>query len=154
MAWTKRQYIEQAYEVLGLASYVYDLQPEQWRGGLQKLDLMMTEWNTRGIRVGYPVPSNPNDSELSEVCNCPDAANPAIVSNLAIRIAPSVGKAVPLELLSIANSTFKTVLGYCATPGEIAFGRNIPSGAGNGTGSVYLPQDEALAAGADSTLGV
>ena len=29
MSWTKRQIVEQALEELGLASYVFDMQPEQ-----------------------------------------------------------------------------------------------------------------------------
>ena len=31
MAWTKRQIVTQAFEEIGLASYVFDLEPEQLR---------------------------------------------------------------------------------------------------------------------------
>ena len=30
MGWTKREYVEQAFEEIGLASYVFDLTPEQF----------------------------------------------------------------------------------------------------------------------------
>ena len=51
MGWTKRQYIEQAFEEVGLAAYVFDLTPEQLQSALRKLDAMMAEWNAKGLRL-------------------------------------------------------------------------------------------------------
>ena len=36
MSWTKRQIVEQALEELGLASYVFDMQPEQVESAKRK----------------------------------------------------------------------------------------------------------------------
>lgn len=154
MSWKKRQYIEQAFGAMGLASYVYDLQPEQWRTALNTLDRMMALWDTKGMRVGYPLPSNPDDSQLSDLCECPDIANAAIVPNLAVLLCPEYGKTAALELSSAARDTRVTLAGYCAQPGEIAWGRNIPSGAGNGHSNIYLAQDNPIATGSDSNLGI
>ena len=56
MGWTKRQFIEQAFEEIGLAAYVFDLTPEQLQSALRRLDAMMAGWNTNGIRIGWPMP--------------------------------------------------------------------------------------------------
>jgi hypothetical protein len=54
MGYTKRQFISAAFEEIGLASYVFDLQPEQLQSALRRLDAMMADWNAKGIRLGYP----------------------------------------------------------------------------------------------------
>ena len=38
MAWTKRDFITQAFEEAGLGSYVFDLTPEQLQTALRKLN--------------------------------------------------------------------------------------------------------------------
>ena len=40
MGWTKRQFVTQAFEEIGLASYVFDLTPEQLQSALRRLDAM------------------------------------------------------------------------------------------------------------------
>lgn len=56
MGWTKRQFVTQAFEEIGLASYVFDLTPEQLDSALRRLDTMIASWNALGIRLGYPLP--------------------------------------------------------------------------------------------------
>ena len=55
MSWTKRQFVEQALEELGLASYEFDLQPEQMNSALIKLDAMIAAWASRGLKLNYPL---------------------------------------------------------------------------------------------------
>ena len=57
MSWTKRQFINAALEEIGLASYVFDIQPEELESALRRLDAMMADWNAKGIRIGYPLSS-------------------------------------------------------------------------------------------------
>ena len=38
MGWTKRQFVTQAFEEIGLAAYVFDLQPQQLDSALRKLN--------------------------------------------------------------------------------------------------------------------
>jgi hypothetical protein len=59
MGYSKRQFISAAFEEIGLASYVFDLQPEQLQSAMRRLDAMMADWNGKGIRLGYPLPSAP-----------------------------------------------------------------------------------------------
>ena len=89
MGWTKRQFIEQAFDEIGLASYAFDLGPEQMQSALRRLDTMLAAWNALGIRLAYPLPSSPQDSDLDEQTNVPDSSNEAIYTNLAIKLAPA-----------------------------------------------------------------
>jgi hypothetical protein len=61
VAWTKREFVVQAFSEIGLASYVYDLQPEQLQTALNRLDSMLATWNGlsspgRGERGHLPEP--------------------------------------------------------------------------------------------------
>ncbi len=94
MGYTKRQYIEAALTEIGLADYVFNSTPQDLQTALRRLDGMMAEWNERGIRLGYPLPLSPQQSDLDSQTAVPDRANEAIVTNLACRIAPSYGKQV------------------------------------------------------------
>ena len=82
MGWTKRQFVTQAFEEIGLASYVFDLTPEQLQSALRRLDTMIAAWNALGIRLGYPLPSSPQDSDLDEPTLVPDWANEAIITSI------------------------------------------------------------------------
>ena len=130
MAWTKRDFILQAFDEIGYASYVFDLQPEQLNSALFKLDSMLAMWNGKGIRLGYPLPSSPNDSSLDTDTGVPDSANMAIVANLALRIAPSVGKTVSPDTKAAAKAGYDTLLSLAAKPIEQQL-YGVPSGAGN-----------------------
>ena len=94
MAWTKREFVVAAFGEIGLASYVFDLTPEQLQAALVRLDSMMATWNGQGIRLGYPLPSTPGASSLDDATNVPDSANETIFQNLGIRVAPGYGKSV------------------------------------------------------------
>jgi hypothetical protein len=63
MGWSKQDLIDQAFQQIGLAGYVFDLSPEQLQSALKTLDTMMATWNGRGIRLGYPIPSTANGSK-------------------------------------------------------------------------------------------
>lgn len=156
MSWTKRQFVNQAFEEIGLASYVFDLQPEQLQSALRRMDAMMAAWNAKGIRVGYPIPTSPENSDLDDETGVPDAANEAIYTNLAIRIAPSFGKAVSQEAKVSARAAYDVLLMRAAVPPEMQLPGSLPAGAGNKPwryDDEYIkdPSDP-LMAGADSVL--
>lgn len=155
MGYTKRQFVEGAGEEIGMASYVFDLPPETLDAWLRRLDAMMAEWNGQGIRLGYPIPSNPEDSDLDQRTVVPNWANTAIITNLALRIAPGEGKSISPETKATAFRSFNTVLGRSTTPPQMQLPGTTPIGAGNrwyGWGRNYvtppqntdvpLPEDE------------
>lgn len=142
MGYTKREYIAAAFDEIGMAGYVFDLEPEQLQSALRRLDAMMAEWNAKGIRLGYPLPLSPTESDLDEQTSVPDSANEAIITNLGIRLAPSLGKTVTPDTKITAKLAYNTVLACAAMPNEMQFPSTLPSGAGNkpySVQSVFLP---------------
>lgn len=156
MSWTKRQFVEQAFEEIGLASYVYDLQPDQLQSACRRLDTMMATWNAKGLRLGYPLPSTPEDTSLDDETNVPDRANEAIVLNLAVKLAPSFGKVVSPDTRAGAKNAMRVLYSYVA-PIEMQLPDTLPSGAGNKpwrtSRDEYMPTPEdPIQAGGDSLL--
>lgn len=131
MSWTKREIVVQAFEEIGYASYIYDAMPEQLDSVLRSLNSMLASWNAIGIRIGYPIASNPNDDDLNQDSQITDSAIEAVYTNLAIRIAPRFGKTIPQELRQTAKSTYDNLLTKLAMPPGMQFPNTLPSGAGN-----------------------
>ncbi len=132
MAYTKRDIVEQAFEEIGLASYVFDLQPQQLDSALRRLDMMMATWNAKGIRIGYPLPSSPGGSDLDQEIGVPDSAFEAMYLNLAIRISGGFGKTVSPDTKAAAKIAYKELLSNSALPIEKQLdNETIPAGAGN-----------------------
>lgn len=131
MSWTKRQFVAQAFEEIGYASYAYDLEPEQLESAMRRLDAMMATWNGRGIRLGYPLPSSPELADLDQETEVPDAANEAIYTNLAVRLAPGIGKQAPMDLKATARAAYNQLLSRVTKPQEMQFPGTMPAGAGN-----------------------
>lgn len=131
MGYSKRQFVAAAFEEIGLASYVFDLQPDQLQSAMRRLDSMMADWNGKGIRLGYPLPGNPQDSDLDQLSEVPDSSNQAIITNLAIRIAPSYGKQVSPDTKTVAKESYNTILSRATKPSEKQFPGTLPAGSGN-----------------------
>ena len=159
MSWTKKQFIIGAYEELGLASYTFDIQPEEYETALRRLDAMMADWNVRGIRLGYPIPSTPAGSSITDLTSVPDSANEAVVANLSLKIAPTLGKQVTRELKVTAKSALNTQLmrSGVTDPIEKQLPRTMPRGAGHktyreGSDPFMTPPLDPVDAGSDSVL--
>lgn len=131
MSWTKRQFVEEAFAEIGVASYVYDLEPEQLQRALRRMDSMMAMWNAKGIRVGYPIPSSPENSSLDNETNVPDRANQAIILNLAVQIGPGFGKQISQDTRIAAKNAYDILLSSAAQPLPKQFSSTTPLGAGN-----------------------
>lgn len=143
MSWTKRQIIEQAYEELGLAAMFFDLQPEQIESARRKMDSMAAGWSTKNIQVGYPLPSEANSSDVDQETNVPDYAVEALYLNLAIKIAPSHGKAVSPETKIAAKAAFNTILQKAVSnPPKMKYSCELPSGAGNKSCDPFIRQHQ------------
>lgn len=157
MSWTKRQYVLQAFRKAGLAAYVFNLTPDQFQSALVDLDSMMATWNSRGIRIGYPLPSSQASSDLGDETNVPDSANEAIYTNLAIKLAPDFGKVIMPDVKQTAKMSYDNLLSLANFPMEMQLPGTMPSGAGNkpwrNTDNPFLntPADPLLA-GEDSAI--
>jgi len=132
MSWTKRQIIEQAYEELGLAATSFDLQPEQLESARRKLDTLVAGWSSKNIKIGYPLPSEANSSDIDQQTNVPDHAVEALYLNLAIKIAPSHGKTVSPETKLQADAAYRNILRIALqNPPQMKYSCSLPSGAGH-----------------------
>lgn len=149
MGWTKREFINQAFEEIGLAGYVYDLEPEQMQSALRRLDSMMASWNARGIRIGYPLPGSPSSSNESDATNVPDSANEAVYLNLGVRIAPSFGKQLSAETKQNAKRAYDALLIQISAPPQMQMPYGVPAGAGN---KLNITQNRAFLIGPSSPL--
>jgi len=138
MSYTKRQLVEAAHAEIGLADYVFDLPTEALQRAVKTLDGMVAEWNARGVRLGYPLPSSPEGGDLDTETGLPDSAWQAVITNLALRIAPQFGKQVMPETRATAVHSYDTLVAIAAMPQQQSYGR-IPAGAGNKPWRYYDP---------------
>lgn len=158
MSWTKRELVQNAFEEVGLASYAFDLQPEQYQAGLRRLDNMMATWNTRGLRMGYPLADSPAGSDLDQDAGVTDEAIEAIVSNLAIRLAPMLGKTVSPDTKATARGAYMALLSRFSDIVERRIDRSaVPAGQGTKywryNSDPFLEREErGLTVGPDDTL--
>jgi hypothetical protein len=149
--WTKQQIIEQAFDELALAGYVYDLDPDHLQSALRQLDTMMAFWSSKGIALGYLLPAGPDDSNLDDDSGLPDTAVDAVYTNLSIKLAAGRGKTLSPDTRVRAKQGFDTLLGAAARAAAFAvpMPNTMPIGAGyrNGRalGRRFFP-------GADDTL--
>lgn len=153
MSYTKRQLVLAAMGEIGLSSYSFDLSADQIEQALLRLDAMIGEWGARGIRLGYPMPGSPETSDAYQETNLPDWAWTAVITNLAVQIAPSYGKAASPQTLATARGSYNTLLARAAMPPEVQLD-TLPAGAGHkDVDEPFLtPPTEDLVAGPDAGL--
>lgn len=156
MSYSKRQFVSAAFEELGLASYVFDLQPEQFESALRRLDSMMATWNAIGIRLSYPLPGSPENSNIDAETTVPDSANEAIIANLAVRLAPSLGKSASIDVKVAAKKAYDILAARAVRPIEMMMPTDMPSGAGTKPWRrdqpFLYPVDPGIDAGSDGKI--
>lgn len=142
---TKREIIIQAYSELSLAEYNFDLSPEEMGTARKRLDRMMAQWETK-VSTGYLAPSNPNDSDEDEESGLPDGAIDAAATNLAVLLAPGLGKQVSVQTLVAAKLGYNSVLAQFAKIPRMQYPSNLPVGSGNkplpGNNDYFRPQEQ------------
>lgn len=131
MGWTKRQIVGKAFSTCGLQNYEFDIQPEESQDALSSLDSMMAEWDFKGIRLGYALPGSPDDSELDTDSGLPDYAVKTVYLNLAILIAPGLGKTIQPATVISARQGYDQLLIKAAYPQRQQLPNTLPRGAGN-----------------------
>lgn len=143
MGYTKRQFVEAALEEIGIASYAFDVNSDQLQSAVRRLDVMLETWNAQGIRIAYEIPTEPENSSLDTGSGVPDSANEAIITNLAIKLAPSYGKSVSVDTKITARKAYNALLSLNSAPLEMQLPGTLPRGAGHKpyrSGNNYLPE--------------
>lgn len=137
MSWTKRELIMQAYEDAAMASYVFDLTPEDLQSALNKLDALMAMWALKGINIGYNVGLRPGDSDLDQPSGIPTVAVFAVTNSLAQAVANMHGKVPPAHILLAAKEGYEALCKPTSLP-QMPRSSTMPRGAGNrGWGRFY-----------------
>ena len=155
MSWTKRQIIQQAFDEIGLAPYVFDLTADQLDSALRRLDSLIAMWDSKGIRLGYPLPSSPQNSDIDAQTNMPDKAIEAAFLQLAIRLAPSYGKNVSQDTKAAAKQSYDALLVTFCTPVEMQIPAGYPKGAGYKPYAIddqFTSREQPITVGSDSIL--
>lgn len=124
MSYTKGELVTAALSELGIADYEFDISPEEVTSGVRRMDAMMAHWSNKGLILSYNVSGSPDDDS-----GVPGVAHEAVITNLAIRLAPSYGKQVSMEVASMAKAALTTLLGQSTRPREQQF-PVMPKGAG------------------------
>lgn len=128
---TKLELIHAAYAELGLANYVFDLHPEEITTGLHRLDRMMAQLDALGVRIGYNLPPSVSASNANDQAGIPDWSEDGVVTNLALRIAPTIPKAVPPDTRIAAQAGWNALLvGNYEIP-QMQYPHHLPVGTGN-----------------------
>lgn len=143
---TKRDIILAALNEVGIASYQFDIQPDQIMAALGQLDRMMANWTAQGAVVPYVATDSDPDDELT----APTSAHEAMVLNLAVRLGPSYGRGASPETKAMAKQALDMVRSaYMAVNiPQIQLDNNaVPAGAGHRIFSAYLDEPD-LTAGA------
>ena len=155
MSYTRRDFVDGAFAEVGSATYSFDLPAEILEEARRRLDRMMASWNAGGIRIGWPMPSSADGSDLDTDTGVTDMAFEAITANLALRVAPLLGKQVSGETRAAARESKNWLTALFSTP-PTKQPFTVPLGAGNKPwrypGTFTLPPEEYLATGNDGEL--
>lgn len=127
---TKREIVLDAYSEVGIAEYNFDLSPEELNTARKRLDRMMAQWETK-VAMGYFMPANPNDSDLDDESGLPDGAVLAASLNLAVQLAPGLGKTVTMQTMIAAKNAYNSVLAQFSQIPRLRYPNNLPVGSGN-----------------------
>jgi hypothetical protein len=152
MSWTKRQFVEAAFEEIGLAANTFDLTPGQIESAANLLDVMVSAWNAGGIRISYPVPSDPKNNDLDADKCAPDSANAAIIKNLAVQLAPRYGKTVSPDTKMAAKIALDALRTQMVKIPTMHLGNCIPLGSGNKGRTFIDDVSESIETGNDGIL--
>lgn len=150
--WKKRDIVTQALEELGLASYVFDMQPEQLESVKRRLDVLIAGWNAEGIRIGYPV-GTLGTSDLDQDSGIPDVSIEAVYTNLAVLIGPMFGRVVSETTKARAKFTKDILMARGLIPPRQKIPATMPAGAGNRASNPFLsPASEPVTDGSGGII--
>lgn len=132
---TKRQIIEQSYDELALAGYVFDLTPEELLSAARRLNGIVAAWINQGVTVPFAFDPEPTEDALDGDSGLPLTAYDAAYMALAVRTAASKGKALSPVTKGAARAAFDALLSDSVKRGLIpqSYRSGTPLGAGTRT---------------------
>lgn len=128
---TKRLVVDMAYDEVRLAVPEFQINPNELNTVLTKLDMLMAEWETSGIYLGYNQPTIPGTGDLEDEIGIPNAALHATALYLALRVSPAFGKALSAETRAALALSMSNLRGLTAQIPNMRYPRTTPLGQGN-----------------------
>ncbi len=125
MSATKRDLIEAAFAELGVSNE-FDVSPDELEQAVGKLNRLMATWTGRNIRIGY----SPG-TDIEAQSGVGDTNEDAVAMNLALRLAPGIGKVPHPDLKRDARLAYLALLTKNVTLIPVQLPRETPAGAGN-----------------------
>jgi hypothetical protein len=116
-----------ALRKLGVRTAESPIEDFEMSDGIETLNDMLSEWDGRGIKLGFTPIDNSSDT-----IRVPRMAHDCIKSNLAIRLAPDYEKPVSAELAATAVSGTDSLL-ISTVHLEVDYPDTLPKGTGNYT---------------------
>lgn len=129
MSWSKRDIVTKAYSQFGYASYEYDLDPAELAEAMSTLDMMMAMFSSKGIRLGYLMPDSKDGGNLDDQSGIPDTSLEAVVTLLAARLAPTIGKMLSPDQKAFAKVAYDQIMNVL--PPKMVMPSSMPRGSGN-----------------------
>jgi len=127
----KRYLIDQAMTEIGMGGYQFDASPEEHTDILRQMDAMVAMWSSKGVDVGYNVPTDPTDSDLDDDSGIELQHAAAVYKSLAVQICPMYGKQPSILLVKTQEDAYNAMLSSVAVMPERQYPDRYPLGAGN-----------------------
>lgn len=102
------------------------IEQSEARAAIRILNDMMTDWDARGIALGYT-----EVSDMGDVLTVPPGAIRGIKSNLAIDLAPKYDVVPTPALVEMARQGYKACLNLAVDTAPMALPGTLPRGSGN-----------------------
>lgn len=129
---TKRDIVNEAFELLGMSGYELDDSPEDAQSILQTLDNMMATLQSPSCNFGYLVAPDVVDSYLGDLAGIERDAMSGISHKLAMRICNKFGKQPSPLLYKETDEAYNALLTrYQVIPETVPHVQNYHYGAGN-----------------------
>lgn len=127
----KRYLIDQAMTEIGMGGYQFDASPEEHTDILRQMDAMVAMWSSKGVDIGYNVPTDPTDSDLDDDSGIELQHAAAVYKSLAVQICPMYGKQPSILLIKTQEDAYNAMLSSVATKPTRQYPEHYPLGAGN-----------------------
>jgi P22 tail accessory factor len=128
---TKGDLVNAAYEEIGLAGYIFDIQPEEVQTGVRRLERFMLMLDGRGIRLGYNAAASVSLATANDPTGIPNWSEDAIIPLFALRLAPTLGKQISPDTRTAARRGLNALLVGTYTIPSMQMPRHMPIGTGN-----------------------
>jgi hypothetical protein len=95
-------------DALGLIAVISEVETpsaEQGSHALRVLNQMMEQWEEEGVNLQYHA-----QTLTSDTFPCPPYTEPGVTGHLAMRLAPSYGASITVELIAQADAGYQTIL--------------------------------------------